>query len=103
MRNKSFDKEKHTIEYLKEKGYCRVSNKYRIASRLDKKDWEKIMAKKHSSWDVEKGLSWVNSLGEGAEDHYRRCYSCDTIEGIEPALFKQLPTSSWTVLGYRES
>lgn len=59
-----------------------MSNKYSMVSRLDRPDWKEVMAGGHPG-----GMRWVNLLGTGAADHYRRCYSKDTLE-IDPAVYK---------------
>ena len=84
------------------KGYCRISNRHGIVSRIDRSDWKEYMAKKHSPWSIEAGMEWVSFLGTNAEDHYRRCYSKDTIElgsGNRAAIF---PASSSTKTGYKD-
>lgn len=66
-------------EDLASLGYRRTSRKFGHVSRVDREDWKEYMAEKHSPWSKEEGLRWVECLGTGAADHYRRCYSKDTL------------------------
>lgn len=76
-------------------GYRRVSNKHRIIARVDRPDWQDYMASTHPL-----GMEWVNCLGKGAPDHYRRCHSDDWLEGVPPAVFRLIPASGWDDTGY---
>jgi hypothetical protein len=64
-------------------GYVITSRAGRHATRIDRRDWREHMAKEHAPWDPEgQGMDWVKCLdqgGHGAADHYRRCYSRDSI------------------------
>jgi len=51
-----------TIEEAKRQGYCIVSRKYRIASRIDRPDWREHCPESNNDADL-----------------YRRCYSKDNI------------------------
>jgi hypothetical protein len=84
-------------------GYCRVSNKYRTVSRIDRPDWKEYMAKQHCPWDVTEGMEWVELLARqgDAEDFYRRVYSRDKVT-VSEETFYALPRSGESVLGYRE-
>ena len=74
-------------------GYCITSRKWRMASRIDRPDWKEYMAEKHAPWNPKgDGMKWVNLLGNGAGDHYRRCYSKDNITVSESERTK-LPKS----------
>ena len=91
------------MKISKNKGYCVTSRKFGIVSRIDRADWKIYMAKKHSPWSLEEGLEWVEALGEaGAEDHYRRCYSKDSIETGSYNKVKSFPKSHFTITGYVE-
>jgi len=82
---------------LRALGYCVTSRKFGLISRIDREDWKEYMASKHVSGN---GMAWVKCLGEiGAEDHYRRCYSKDTLEIGSRA--RKLPKSHETVTGFR--
>jgi hypothetical protein len=90
-----------TVEELVSAGYCRTSNRFGLVSRIDRADWKEYMAKRHSPWSKEDGLRWVAALGHaGAEDHYRRIYSTDTVT-VGQALGKHFPASSSTVTGFK--
>ena len=80
-------------------GYRRVSNKFLSVSRIDRPDWEYILAKQHSPWDVFAGLRWVRSI-RGSENTYRRCTSEDVIDGVPIDVFKQIPLSNWETVAY---
>lgn len=78
-----------TLAQARAAGYCITSRKFRLANRLDRKDWRELMARRHSPWDPEgDGMAWVKCLGDYAADHYRRGYSKDEIvvpeEWIKP-------------------
>ena len=64
-------------EELKRKGYCITSLKYRIASRIDREDWQDICAD---------------------PDQYRRCHSKDNII-VSACMLKKLKGSQ---LGYKK-
>jgi hypothetical protein len=74
-------------EMLKQ-GYC---NKYGVVSRIDRPDW-------HAFLEQEMGHSLI--IGDGQwEDHYRRCYSRDTVAlGADRARI--FSTSGWDKTGY---
>ena len=69
-----------TLAQARAAGYCITSRRYRLANRLDRKDWRECMAQQHAPWDPKgDGMAWVECLGTHAADHYRRCYSKDEI------------------------
>lgn len=66
--------------YLKDLGFCIVSNRHRIAARVDRPDWREFMAREHAPWDPEgEGMDWVNRIDNPA-DFYRRVHSKCQIE-----------------------
>lgn len=83
-----------TADEYTARGYRRVSRKYGMLARIDRPDWREHMAGQHV-----RGMEWVDNLGSGAADHYRRVYSRDRIE-IDPTLALQVPTSGWDEVGY---
>jgi len=87
-------------EHLKSLGYCRVSNRYRMVSRVDRHDWKEYMAQQHTPWDHELGMQWVEGIGNAAADHYRRCYSKDVLSNIPEKEFKKIPSSSHNPVGF---
>ena len=84
---------------LKALGYCVTSRKFGLVSRIDRDDWKEYMALLYSPWSLKVGMDWVSVLGDGAEDHYRRCYSTDTIE-VGQSRAKSFPKSHTTTTGY---
>ena len=72
---------------LKNMGYRLVSRKYRIASRVDREDWQEFC--KESRFPVD-------------ADWYRRCVSKDTIT-ISSCSVKELPNSTHDTIGYIEN
>lgn len=92
-------------ERLYASGYCPVSNRYRMASRIDREDWREYMAAKRvegfpgdKEENFQQAMRWVEGLAEGAADHYRRLHSRDTIEVSQPvydALRRLTPGSGW--------
>lgn len=66
------------VQKLLDQGYCRVSRRHMILSRIDREDWREHMARDHAPWDWKgDGMSWATR--SGMADHYRRCYSKDWI------------------------
>lgn len=59
------------VEALKRQGYCVTSRRYRIASRIDREDWQSVHA---------------------SADFYRRCCSKDQLT-VSSTILKQLKTS----------
>lgn len=53
-------------------GYCRVSRKYRYASRIDRADWLQVLRKAR--------LTIARLTLSGLADQYRRVYSKDVVE-----------------------
>lgn len=88
----TFNFDKYTpafwAQYLTMLGYCKVSTKYRIISRIDKPEWLTVLR----DAGVLSPLYLDRQLPSIA-DHYRRVYSKCTIEGVPPEIFQQLPTS----------
>lgn len=70
-------------------GYRITSRKHRMASRIDRPDWQEAMAATHPS-----GKQWVDGLGlRLAADYYRRVISRDTI--VVPASWiGEVPNSN---------
>ncbi len=81
-------------------GYRVISRKYKSVARIDRADWQQVLAKHHAPWDPEgQGMEWVRNIGAGnAEDYYRRCLSKDE---IIVADIKCIPNSGHAVTGYR--
>ena len=82
-------------------GYLKTSNKHCMVSRLDREDWKEHMAISHSPWSIQDGMNWVECLDEGAEDHYRRCYSKDKVTVSEDVL-KLIESSDWKTIGFKK-
>jgi hypothetical protein len=83
-------------------GYCRVSNRYGIISRIDRPDWKDSMAINHAPWSKEQGMKWVESMSlVDAEDYYRRCISIDTKE-LGHSMGMKFPQSAETKTGFVE-
>lgn len=69
-----------TVEQADALGYCIISRKFHLASRIDRIDWKEYMAKQHSPWSLEDGLAWTRHFSDvELADHYRRVVSNDTI------------------------
>lgn len=85
---------------LADQGYCRISNKKHIVSRIDNEEWVFLFAK-------ERGLSLHEMFQEVLknpghyEDLYRREYSEDRLE-ISKRAAAFMPGSSGNVTGYVE-
>lgn len=93
------DKDLNTAIKLMKNGYRRTSRNHFSLSRVDRMDWKNAMAKEHSPWSIAEGLSWVNALGRGASDHYRRVYSDDTIT-VTPEISSLIDSSGNDPVGF---
>lgn len=78
-------------------GYRPVSRRHRSLSRIDRQDWREWMARDHTRGfrgpaerNLAEGRSWVECLGQGAADHYRRVHSRDVIRLVPQDLFDAL-------------
>lgn len=87
-----------TAQELISQGYRRVSNKYRDVSRIDRPDWEYVLAERHAPWNPREGLEWVRAIDSA--DFYRRCETKDEIKGVPEDVFRQIPSSNWDKTGY---
>jgi len=97
---KKVHKQHEAVLKLINQGYRRTSNRHCLVSRVDRPDWRDVMAQDHAPWDwTGQGRSWVNNLGAGASDFYRRCLSKDTIK-VDPEVSRLMPTSGWDTCGY---
>jgi translation initiation factor IF-1 len=72
---------------LTQKGYRRISNKYKIVARIDKEDWLDIMAKQMNCSRAD--FYCVNGGGvkDNWRDHYIRVYSEDKLT-VGPEIYK---------------
>lgn len=87
---------------LAKQGYRRTSNRHGMLARVDRPDWKAYMALRHSPWDPEgEGRRWVEALGNGAADHYRRVYSGDVIT-VPRKIAGKVPSSCWDAVGFVE-
>ena len=85
-----------TFEQAQAAGYCIVSNRFRMAARLDRPDW-----KSHMATTQPDGHAWVRALGDRqAADYYRRCLSEDTIT-VPDSWVKTLGNSNGGPSDYR--
>ena len=85
------------VEALIAAGYARVSNRHRIVSRIDRKDWKKHMAERMYPPEyghTQKGYEWIDRIGDrAAANHYRRVYSRDDLSGFTREDFRKFPAS----------
>lgn len=92
-----------TTQELIARGYRRVSRRFGHVARVDRPDWREELARRHSPWDPEgEGMRWVNALGDGAADFYRRGYSKDVVVLSQTVALRVLP-SAWDTTGYVEA
>jgi len=92
---------KEEAKALMKKGYRVTSRKHRQVTRVDRPDWRDYMAVRHAPWDIEDGLEWVECLGRGAADQYRRVYSKDTLV-VSKAALSHIGSSNHDPVGYVE-
>lgn len=74
----SDQKQTLSVKQLKRQGYCRTSNKHRMASRIDREDWKEYCLEKNHPVDA---------------DFYRRVLSKDNIT-VPQSVFKGLLSSN---------
>ncbi len=110
---------KMDTQKLISQGYRKISNKHRIISRIDKKNWVSIIYEDyfgHNNIGIYKAVETfyegkpIKEFGFMREtveyeakliaDHYRRCYSKDTIEDVSIEIFTKIPSSNWDITGY---
>jgi L-fucose isomerase-like protein len=96
---------------LASQGYRRVSWKYRIVSRLDRPDWAEHMAAEMrrpvadfcaNGYDNKHRPVYGHTPAANWEDHYRRVYSKDILEGVPQDVFRHIPSSGADRTGYLE-
>lgn len=82
---------------LIESGYRCVSNRHRMVARIDRPDWREHMGREHTRGfrgdpqrNLEEGMRWVDLLGAGAADQYRRVFTKDTIEGVDKDVYDRM-------------
>lgn len=75
---------------LNKLGYRRISNASRIVARVDRPDWQRVMA--------DLGLH-IAADELNAADHYRRCYSEDRIT-LESSVYKRVKGSCADAIGF---
>jgi hypothetical protein len=102
---------------LIEKGYRRVSNKFKMVSRVDRPDWLDVLFNVRAIRntivlaqlkDYYRGVDFSGTFSEESvmqeaamcADHYRRCFSKDNIEWLDPEIFKRIPSSGGDPTGY---
>lgn len=90
-----------SAEDLIEQGYCLVSRKHRLVSRVDKKDWLQKLAKHHAPWDPKgEGREHVMNMGLAqAADFYRRVLSNEKKQ-VSPELASKIPGSLDAAFGW---
>lgn len=93
------DFSKITAEELIARGYRRTSNRYRMVSRIDAPDWQRVMAHERSKSNPEAALRFIEK-SEHAADMFRTTYSKDSIENVPRDIFKKIPHSSHDPVGW---
>lgn len=103
-------------EELIAKGYRRVSNKHATVSRIDRSDWIDFLYDQvfiHRATEMKDALKDfydgkdISGFREGtirleagsAADHYRRCFSKDTLN-LDYADAQKIPNSNHDTTGY---
>lgn len=88
------------IHELIKQGYCRISNKYNMISRIDDPNWVKILADKLNLAlaDFYKPNGQISSQWA---DHYRRCISKDRLI-VDKEIYQHIPNSNNNTTGYLE-
>ncbi len=91
--------EGHTVEWYIERGYARISSRYRIIARIDRPDWLAIVVRLIGAAWTDRGRGMRRTNQEDA-DYYRRCVSRDRLT-VGRAVFKQIPASMDAPYTYR--
>jgi hypothetical protein len=74
------------------KGYRRVSWKHRIIARVDRADFVEVMARDQNRAPADFMQPGSRDCAPNWCDHYRRCYSKDTLT-VNPAVLSLIPSS----------
>ena len=74
------------------KGYRKTSNKYCLASRIDRADWIEVLANQMNR-AVADYFDPQGNLSAQWADYYRRCLSEDTIR-VDQEVLKFIPSSN---------
>ena len=103
-----------TVENLINSGYRVISNKHGIIARIDSPYWFNNLG--HLPTKTKNMLQWyyhehnfepsestkemLDREARTQEDHYRRCYSMDRIEGVPFEIIQALPNSTAEITGF---
>ena len=72
---------------LTQKGYRKISNKYKIVSRIDRDDWMDVLAKKLNCCRADFYMLDGSGIADNWKDHYIRVYSEDKLT-VSPEIYK---------------
>lgn len=92
--------EKFRAAQLADMGYRKISAKHHIIARIDRPDWVDYMATQQNRAPSHFYRDGSSLPDAGAADHFRRVYAQDTIEGVNPEVFKLIPASHGSYTGY---
>lgn len=81
-------------------GYCRISNKYQIAARIDRPDVAQVLAEHLHRAPADFYVPRTDYVDAGWEDYYRRTLSHDRLVFGRLEDFKKLPSSCGTATGF---
>lgn len=96
------EQQKLTADELIALGYRRTSNKYRIVSRIDRPDWVTVLAVHCRRAPADFYQIGASDPEGNWCDYYRRVLSKDKIEGVDPEVFRAVPSSAWDNCGFCE-
>ena len=85
---------KHNIQELISQGYRRTSRAFGIVSRIDRKDWVEVLARRFMCNVADMDLTTGSD-----QDFYRRVCSKDKLQ-LDPKLALKIPPSSHDPIGY---
>lgn len=81
-------------------GYRRISNKFRLISRIDNAQWVELLAEQMHCAPADFFVAGKGRTPSASWcDHYRRCFSKDMAE-VSPAVFQLIPGSGYDDCGY---
>ena len=82
-------------------GYCCVSRRFCLVSRIDAPDWRERLAKHFAPWDPDgKGASHVRGSGSPSiNDYFRRVMSKDTLV-VDSWVIRHVISSGECPVGY---
>ena len=71
-------------------GYRRVSNKYKLVSRIDREDWLDVLATQLRCCRADFYMMDGSGIADNWKEHFCRVYSQDKLT-VSPAVYSKMP------------